>query len=303
MEQDENDYWNPIADQDISVTALSSADADVQYEVMKHWFFQNFEDPVERTPYESAEGGYIYIWGGPYDATEELEAEFGEIVPLEVIERLVSELEDSCQEWTKAESPDDYEDYYTSIILSNSGFYSNFKESVDRIESLLGVSMDQELQQIYFRMIFVNVITALETFLSDAFINKVSADQSLVRKFVETNPDFAKQKFTLKELFQRSDSIKADVEKYLLAQIWHNLAQVKPMYESTLGITFPNDLKAIFKAILLRHDIVHRNGKTRDGNEHIITKTEVENLIAKVSGLVEYIEKQFPTAKPDELEF
>ena len=39
-------------------------------ELMIEWFNQNFEDPAERTPYESAEGGYQWIWGGPYDARE-----------------------------------------------------------------------------------------------------------------------------------------------------------------------------------------------------------------------------------------
>ena len=34
----------------------------------------NFEDPANETPYESSEGGYIYIWGGPYDALEQLSA-------------------------------------------------------------------------------------------------------------------------------------------------------------------------------------------------------------------------------------
>ncbi len=31
-----------------------------QIETMRAWFLENFEDPVERTPYESREGGYIY---------------------------------------------------------------------------------------------------------------------------------------------------------------------------------------------------------------------------------------------------
>ena len=39
------------------------------------WFFSNFEDPVHHTPWD--EGGYVYIWGGPYDAREEIEAAFG----------------------------------------------------------------------------------------------------------------------------------------------------------------------------------------------------------------------------------
>ncbi|MCG6518527.1 hypothetical protein MC008_26515, partial [Escherichia coli] len=29
-----------------------------QLEVMKNWFFENFEDPANACPYESREGGY-----------------------------------------------------------------------------------------------------------------------------------------------------------------------------------------------------------------------------------------------------
>ena len=30
-----------------------------QMKVMRDWFFEHFEDPVERTPYNSDEGGYL----------------------------------------------------------------------------------------------------------------------------------------------------------------------------------------------------------------------------------------------------
>jgi hypothetical protein len=39
-------------------------------DAMVEWFFNNFEDPVHHTPYD---GGYVWIWGGPYDARDELE--------------------------------------------------------------------------------------------------------------------------------------------------------------------------------------------------------------------------------------
>jgi hypothetical protein len=49
---------------------------DEMVKTMVKWFFENFEDPAEETPFESAEGGYQYIWGGPYNANEELQAAF-----------------------------------------------------------------------------------------------------------------------------------------------------------------------------------------------------------------------------------
>jgi hypothetical protein len=49
-----------------------------------------FENPAEHTPHESSEGGYLYIWGGPYEARDELFAEFGDYVPEDVIEEIES---------------------------------------------------------------------------------------------------------------------------------------------------------------------------------------------------------------------
>ena len=34
---------------------------------MAEWFLENYEDPAQGVPYDSGEGGYQYIFGGPYD--------------------------------------------------------------------------------------------------------------------------------------------------------------------------------------------------------------------------------------------
>lgn len=52
------------------------SDEDGAVKAMVEWFHMNFEDPAHNTPYESAEGGYQWIWGGPYDAEEELQDAF-----------------------------------------------------------------------------------------------------------------------------------------------------------------------------------------------------------------------------------
>src|SRR5712692_5982799 len=76
----------------ISVSDLRKAEHDTQIAVMCHWFYATFQDPVENTPYDSGEGGYQYIWGGPYDPHEELSSKFGGVVPDEVIEELADKL-------------------------------------------------------------------------------------------------------------------------------------------------------------------------------------------------------------------
>ena len=67
-------------------------------DLMVQWFFRNFEDPVEYTPWD--EGEYVFIWGGPFYAREELEDVFGAVVTPQALERAVNKIEeDGGTEW------------------------------------------------------------------------------------------------------------------------------------------------------------------------------------------------------------
>lgn len=81
-----------------------------QLSEVRAWFYSNYEDPANSCPYESREGGYQYIWGGPYDAREEIDREFCDIAPQSVIDEIVSELEGQCSEWSAC--PEYQEDQY-----------------------------------------------------------------------------------------------------------------------------------------------------------------------------------------------
>jgi|GEM_PF-3245821 len=50
---------------------------DEKIEEMTDWLLENFEDPADSLPFESADGGYSYIWGGPYETKELLDEKFG----------------------------------------------------------------------------------------------------------------------------------------------------------------------------------------------------------------------------------
>lgn len=52
------------------------------------------------TPYNTQEGGYQYIWGGPYNAAEELSSEFDGLVSEQLIEEVAEEVEsDGIIDW------------------------------------------------------------------------------------------------------------------------------------------------------------------------------------------------------------
>ena len=169
------------------------------------------------------------------------------------------------------------------------------------ISTLLGNTIPSEMENNYYKLLYVNVITGLETYLSDAFINTVMNNKLFLRKFVENNPELKDEKISISDIFNQMDNLEKKIKKYLLDLMWHNIAKIKPMYKKTLGIKFPGEIQDIFRAIVNRHDIVHRNGKTKDGEEINITKEDVIELSRKVSDMIIHIDNQFTPQEIDDL--
>lgn len=276
---------------DIPLSDFKEMSEEEQVEAMRAWFFENYEDPAHRTPYESREGGYIYIWGGPYDAHEELSIFYG-YVPDEVIEDLAHDLSMDCPEWTSAEKPSDYEDSYFNLILSDNEYFKSFMESINHIRDISNAEITGATKDHLLRVLHVSVITAIETYLSDAFINSVINDRDNMRKFVENNPEFKNKTIKLSEIFAKHENIDQEVKGYLVSQLWHNLKKIKPMYKTTLDVDFPDDIESIFKAIDTRHDLVHRNGKNIDGETVIITDEILSTLLDDAVEFITYINEQ-----------
>ena len=273
---------------------LSALPEENQIEVIEDWFRGEFEDPVQSTPYDSAEGGYIWIWGGPCDALEELYDEFEGTVPYEAIKRLAAELDAECSEWAPIPDEDDYDHTFYEVISSNIARFENFNLSIEVIEELLAQELIGRPQQALFRLLYANVVTALETYLSDTFINAVDRDRTLLRKFVETNPDFKHRSLKLSDLFNAADQIDDEVKKYLLDVIWHNLVKVRAMYINVLDINFGKEFPVdVARAISTRHDIVHRNGRTKTGSEVSVTREDIETLIIRVRSMITHIETEY----------
>jgi hypothetical protein len=91
--------WDEAQHEPVSVPpALDGLGLDAAVEKIQEWFQENFEDPVHSTPYDGGEGGYQYIWGGPYDAREIVEHVFDGI-GAEVIEAAVGSIESESTEW------------------------------------------------------------------------------------------------------------------------------------------------------------------------------------------------------------
>jgi hypothetical protein len=89
------------------------------------------------------------------------------------------------------------------------------------------------------------------------------------------------------------EAIDKRASSYLAGLVWHRLEQVSKLYDSVLGVTFPSDIKALRDAIAVRHELVHRNGKKKDGTEHDIGEPKIRGVVRLAEELVEHIEKRW----------
>ena len=125
------------------------------------------------TPYESAEGGYIYVNGGPYQANDQIGSEFWEIASQELIEKAVEEVEtEGTIDWAPKrrddlDPEDDYQDFEAppeSVQGALQAF--EIEEILRRLEA--GLKPDygdaHELQQ---RQQLIDKIDALKRLLAD----------------------------------------------------------------------------------------------------------------------------------------
>jgi hypothetical protein len=79
---------------------------------MLAWFLDRYEDPAESTPYDSVEGGYIYLGNGPYHADEVLTDEFPDATKASIAEA-TRELERTSVVWVRKDDdePDDVDKF------------------------------------------------------------------------------------------------------------------------------------------------------------------------------------------------
>jgi len=149
------------------------------------------------------------------------------------------------------------------------------------------------------RMIFAHQVTAMEAYLGDTLINAVMTDSKAMQRLIERDSELVKEKFSLVEISKEPTLVKRKVQEYLRSIQYHNLAKVDKLYGIVFDIRVLNetDYKAsLFKAVLLRHDCVHRNGFDKDGNELLVfTKQYVQGTADLIKHFVERIESAINT--------
>jgi len=212
---------------------------------------------------------------------------FSEDSPHEILEQIPG-LENGNTVYLAPSTLEDHYDYdeQFNAVTANTDYREHFFSEIENLKSLLSIELDSKaLATILRRQVFIGVIGSMETFLSDAFINETLSEEYFFRRFVESHPAFGKRKFELKDIFVEREKIKETAKEVMLDTNYHNLSSVRKMFQSTFEIVFP-DIAEAQKYVSIRHDLVHRNGKTKDGEKIVLDDDLIEGLFKCIGDLV-----------------
>jgi len=231
--------------------------------------------------------------------------EFDESSPKEILNKIEG-LEDGCRVWL---SPWEFEDdeyendptWYHDTPYSQ--YYDFFKSSVREVENMLKVEgMDASQHGIFLRLLFVQAVIIMETYLGDTLKAVVFQEKDKLIKLLEFDEEMKKTKLTLADIVKDPNAIKDKVSEHLSELMYHNLAKIGILYKGILEIEFnfgnEENKKKLFQAIKTRHDCVHRNGKTKEGDQVSgINEQYVEEILSIIEYLVDDIEDKITNAK------
>jgi hypothetical protein len=139
--------------------------------------------------------------------------------------------------------------------------------SLAEIEDAAKVDASEKELRVLHKLLFANVVAALETFLGDLFLKTLASNEKFLQDFVQKTGHFQATKICMSEIFIRIKKIEQEVRTFVISHNWHRLDDSAHMYKRAFSISFPDISPEIKDGIKDRHDIVHRNGKTSDGVE------------------------------------
>ncbi|MBB6368264.1 hypothetical protein FHR56_003443 [Xanthomonas sacchari] len=273
---------------------LKRADAVDQETALSVWWYSRYCDPAEGTPYVGREGGYLYIHGGPYDPEDILWSQFGDVARDDILERVISRLHDEVGDaWAprRWSNPYEYDEYYDVVVSStNKGPRGRLTSALLQGQKLQTLTGDEPTKALLNRLAFAFLFSAFETYLWETMVYWLEEDDQAASRILDRLPEFANKELKGKDARAFVENAKENIKGYMQRLPWHRWSDVRPLLQIGLDVTVPefsgfkNDLK-------IRHDIVHRNGTTKEGQPILILETDLFEFGARINSYADLLEQ------------
>lgn len=154
-------------------------------------------------------------------------------------------------------------------------------------------SLLDDRSELVRHMVFSHAVTAMEAYLGDTLQNHVSCSLESIGRLIDGHKALKEERPSLREIFDDGDIVRTRVMRALKAMLYHNLQKVSLTYKIATGVSILEDdnlRERLHKYMELRHDVVHRGGKSKSGERIELSADTVLLAIADIGSLAKRIE-------------
>ncbi len=169
----------------------------------------------------------------------------------------------------------------------SSNIHSIFVSELDALRIMFDSNLNNPQKKAFLlhtnivvKMSYAYAVTLLESYLGDTLRTLISQDEQLLKNALRKFKVLKNVK--LADVAETDLDIKSLVLRYVGDVLYHNIPNVIEMYEQVLGVKLEIDISKVIKITKLRHDIVHRNGRTIDGSTISIGAQDFTQAISDI---------------------
>ncbi|WP_323664545.1 hypothetical protein [Pectobacterium carotovorum] len=152
-------------------------------------------------------------------------------------------------------------------------------------------SMVKDNSSLNLKMHYSFAVTLMESCLGDMLKHVILSESVFLINAIKNVKELSVKRVSLLDVYEIEDLVNKSVLSTLSDYIYHNVEKIVPIYRCVLGVELPEDIKnkvgEMAKIVAIRHDIVHRNGFDKVGNEHNLT---IESLNVAIKNIIDFVQ-------------
>lgn len=171
-------------------------------------------------------------------------------------------------------------DYYIFLTLKDADLI--FAKDISELRTMLTENSAMSANQTYLKMVLAHAVTILEVYLEDIIKSLIASNDAYLENTIKNVKPFCDTPFKLGEISIEKDGIKKFVIGKLSDNLYHDIPKVIKILTGITGRKIEISIKEVCCVTAIRHDIVHRNGKNKDGDHIEITHPFVLDALASI---------------------
>lgn len=177
--------------------------------------------------------------------------------------------------------------------------YSIFKEMLLQLKLMVSQTSDPFDSEMIYKMAYVHAVTLFEAMVGDILKATILTYPALMQKMVSKLGEEKNNKFHITEIADLG--LSGIVLGILNQQMYHNPVTVKKFVNMITGKVLPDThMAAMHEVTERRHDFVHRNGKTINGENLAINHELIVSSMDVIQGFAHDIFETIDTTMKEE---